>query len=452
MVTNLKAVSACFPIALRGLTVVFFASLPFAYALSVRLFFPLKIAEMAIGLIFLTYLLSVRRPLFTCLKERLQRQPEVRVLGGLLFVVFVSTLVNSWPDYPYPLSYYETRIGYTADSWLKAGYAGLVCGAFLFSSQAFRLFPDKTSRSFLVGGVAASLYAWYLFLGSLLGVSVLLLPGMDPEPQTFPLGNIELIRCGTFKEGNYMGFFLLIASILAIYWGKKKYAFFFLFSILTTLSVMALVCAAFFLNLYLLRKLFRMGQLRKIVGLLALEAVLLVGVASTDSFYALFASRFIYTGEERSLEQVYSVWDRTNSVKISTRMGLENPILGVGPQNYGLHYDQYNQEQELTRAFKSIPNNVYGELFAEVGVPGLALFLLFLVLLHRKAKSDTSGALQAGLLSVALYFLAFPTFTFLQAWVFFGCIASLPDLPQRVKEMPLGEKNWEGRHPVISKA
>lgn len=445
MVTNSKAVSAFFPKEIRWLTAVFFFSLPFAYALSFRLIFPLKLAEIVICLIFLVYLLSVRAQLFAFLKERLQRQREVRVLGALLAVVFLSTLINSWPDYAYPLSYYETRFGYTADSWLKAGYAGLVTVVFLFSAQAFALFPEKACRYFLLGGVAASMFAWYLFLGSLLGVSVWLLPGMDLEPQTFPLGNQELIRCGTFKEGNYMGFFLLVAAILSIYWGKKRYAVFFFCSILTTLSVMALFCAVFFLNLYLLRRFYWLGQPKKIFGLLTLELVFLAGLARTDSFYSLYTSRFIYTGAERDLEQVYSVWDRTNSIKISTRMGFDNPLLGVGPQNYGLHYDQYNQEEELTRAFKSIPNNVYGELFAEVGIPGLVLFLWFLLLLHRKARIDSSGALQVGLLTVAVYFLAFPTFTLLQAWVFFGCIGALPDHHQRAKEFPhLGEKDREG--------
>jgi hypothetical protein len=423
----LNPFSYSFFLKIKWLAVIFFFFLPFAYALSIRIFFPLKISEIAIFFISLLYLLYRPKRVFRCLKEKLLCRLEVRVAAGLLGVVFLSTLYNTWQEYPYPLSYYETRIGYTADSWLKAGYVVVVMVVFLFSWQAFVAFPNQTIRIILTGGVLASLYAWYLFISSLFGLPVWLLPGMDLDPQTYPLGELELIRCGTFKEGNYMGFFLLITIILAVYRGRLRYAFFFFLTIATTLSVMALFTGALFLNLYFLRQFYRSGQVKKVCAMIAVQVVLLAVVASTESFYNLFTSRFVYTGQEKELERVYSVWDRINSLKVSARIGWNNPVLGVGLQNYGLHYDHFNQEEELRRTFKSIPNNVYAELFAELGVPGLILFLLFLLLLYRRSRQDSSGALQFGLLMVGIYFFAFPSFTFLQAWAFFGLLASLPN-------------------------
>jgi O-antigen ligase len=110
-------------------------------------------------------------------------------------------------------------------------------------------------------------------------------------------------------------------------------------------------------------------------------------------------------------------------------MGIDNPVFGIGLSNFALHYKYYNEI--YGSGFKNydskvIQNNVYAEIFSELGLIGLFLFGLFIYSLYLESKHDKSKVLTFGLLGCFFYFMAFPTFTILFMWVFFGLIHSLP--------------------------
>ncbi|MES2397294.1 MAG: O-antigen ligase family protein, partial [Bacteroidota bacterium] len=116
--------------------------------------------------------------------------------------------------------------------------------------------------------------------------------------------------------------------------------------------------------------------------------------------------------------------DRLDLIKVAFLIGANNPILGVGISNYALHYKQYGYDKRFKRDFKVIPNNVYAEIFSETGVIGLFLFFYFLFLLLQQTSSDKTNVLKYGLIVSMVYLLAFPTYTVLFIWVFFGLITS----------------------------
>ncbi|MBD3843533.1 MAG: hypothetical protein IE909_16960 [Campylobacterales bacterium] len=109
-------------------------------------------------------------------------------------------------------------------------------------------------------------------------------------------------------------------------------------------------------------------------------------------------------------------------------MGLDNPILGIGLSNFALHYKHYNEIRGVgfeAYNFKVIPNNVYAEIFSELGLIGFFIFIVFIYTLYKKTLYDKSHILRFGFIGSLVYFFAFSSFTILFIWVFFGLISSL---------------------------
>jgi O-antigen ligase len=155
------------------------------------------------------------------------------------------------------------------------------------------------------------------------------------------------------------------------------------------------------------------------------SAVVLVFVAllPNDDFRFLILSKLNFGKSTVTNNADISRRDRVNSLVTALKIGANNPIIGVGISNYARHSHNYS-EVPLKANFKGIANNIYAEIFAEVGVIGLFLFIYLLFLLYKKAQLDKSGIMKWGLLVTYIYFFAFPTFTILFIWVFFGLVNS----------------------------
>ncbi len=144
-------------------------------------------------------------------------------------------------------------------------------------------------------------------------------------------------------------------------------------------------------------------------------------------FNFLVTSKLFGSTERITNNAEFSKAERINSMITAFNMGANNPVFGVGLSNYALHQKQFNEDPRfLYQNFKGIPNNIYLEIFSEIGMIGLLLFIYFLFLLYKLTYYDDTKILRYGFLSSLLYFLAFPTFTILFIWVFWGLIASLP--------------------------
>jgi len=411
---------------------IFFLFIPFTYALTFNIGFPLKLSEIA--LFILIFLYSFKG------KFTIQKQSITIIKLLTLFCVFalLSTFINLLWIYPYKLNAYESRFGYAFDSLFKLFYLLLAYSAFLFSLKSFAYNQSKFLKIFLIGAILAAIYSWYLFLGSFLRIPVLLLPGMDTQPQAVGLSIGTFIRCGTFKEGNYMGLFLVIAAAIAFYASRPKVGYFLLFTIVTTVSSMGILCGIIFVLLYNFKKLFTKKNLLKLLIFLIGFAVLFLILLSNKDFQFLLYSKIFGQTKAITNNAEFSKADRLNSSVTAFRIGLHNPILGVGLSNYSLHQKEYNADKRFfVQDFKSIPNNVYAELFSELGIIGFFIFLYFLYRLYRITKVYDKSALRIGLICTMLYLLAFPTYTMFFIWVFWGLIASLSVVESKAAQIEL---------------
>lgn len=400
--------------------VLFFLFLPFNYALTFSLGFPLKISELTLFACLISGFLLFGYQYFSLPKSQL-----VWFILAFTLVVTCSVLVNIFWTYNYPFKKFPARLNYRFDSILKYLYFVIDILVLFISYKAFKANREKVITWWFYGSVIAAIYSIYLFSFSLLKIPVYLLPGMDNPPQMLRFGLNNVIRCGTFKEGNYMGVYLLICFIVAKFSKRKKLATFFFLSIFTTFSSIAIVSSTFFLVVTFFRKNLTARKLPKllffIVFFMFFAALLL-----SNKHVRFFTINKLTAKTEKVTHTSYSKTDRLNSMKVSLKLVKDNPIFGVGLGNYGLHYDHYNKHSSFEYYnFRPIANNVYLEILAETGLLGFLSFLGFIILLYRYTIYDRSRVLRTGLVALLICFIAFPTFSVIFIWVYFGLILSL---------------------------
>ncbi len=401
-----------------------FLFLPFNYALTINLGFPLKISEIAL----LLSVASIGITLVLSLRLQVWGLDSIAVRLIILFIFFatISTIIHLKWGYPYPRKVFESRSSYKLDSLLKLFYLYLNVAAMLVAANAFRTNPKRFTRLLFWGATIAALYTWYLAIASFYDYSPFLLPGMDETPQKLNLSaKFSVIRCGTFKEGNYMGVFLLITGVIAFYFNKQKQGLFFLFSILPTLSTIAILSTFLFLICYLFKRYFRMRYILHLLFILAFM-ISVFGLSLLSPSVRFILVDKVVAGKKSNAS--FSKMDRLNSVKVSKDITLDNPLLGIGLSNYALHYDHYNTLATSPYTNKKpIPNNVFMEMLCETGIIGASIFFMFIIALYRMTSKDTSRVLRYGLIALLICFNAFPTFSVLFIWVFIGLIISLKD-------------------------
>jgi len=396
----------------------FLIFIPFNYALTLRIGFPLKVSEVVLFLILSLY--------YYFQKPVLAKGKIYEVL--IIFCLFASfsTVINLFWHYNYQLNSYVTRIDYRFDSILKLIYLYLAFLALLISDKAFSTDKKAYLKWFLVGATICAYYSWYLFIFSLFKLPVFLLPGMDEAPQMANLSFGDVIRCGTFKEGNFLGLFMLISSVIALYSGKFKKYVFFLVTTIISFSSIAVLCSFIFILMFYFSKYFTRKNLIKLLVFFSGLAIILLLLYNNKDFKFLITSKFFGNTKVINNNAEYSKADRLNSLNNAISIGNQNPLLGVGLSNYALHISHVNQNKLFFRPnFKDIPNNVYAEIFSELGYIGLLLFCFLLWYLYTITKLDESKILRKGFITTLIYFIAFPTFTILFVWVFWGLIVSL---------------------------
>lgn len=391
---------------------VFLVFLPYSQALTLNIIFPLKVSEIAL---FILAFLSILQ------KRDLHLHRIFLLLFAFCLVVLISVVINSFYIYDYSIALEYVRFTPGIDSLLKFFYIILSIWSMYIVYTTLKK-KNYIIRYFFIGAISASIYSWYLFSSGLLGIPALLLPGMDDTPQTIGFSFGQFIRCGTFKEGNYMGFFLLLSGVVAIHYNKIKYAAFFFITIITTFSSAALVCSVLFFILYILRK-YKRYKTKAFFVLTFLLLFVSASVVFITPVRVLLYNKLIAPPESvENANDVYSRLDRINTTLIGLKLFQNNPVWGVGLAQYSLHYDHYNLQRYDTLEFKRIPNNIYIEILSETGIFGFILFICFLYSLYSRSKVVLNPALNAGLQICAAYFLAFPTFTMLFIWFYFGTV------------------------------
>lgn len=381
--------------------------LPFAQALTLDIGFPLKISEV---LIFLSLVLFFA----DCMYIKTQIPLNATIYGIMFLIAALFSTVYSQLNSELAVNL-DYRGGQGLDGAMRVIYLAFGFCAFLMLYAAGLRNSALISRAWLFGLLLAVLYHAYTVVSFISTGEALLLPGLERH-QLGWVGNIQLPRSGTFKEGNFASIYYLASLVISIHFKSKIFAALSVCGLILTLSTSALAGLLIFAFTYFL---FRYGVTFKSVRNIALSAV----VALAAFIQLDIAAKFV-------LAAGVSGGVRLNVVMTGINMFLANPIFGVGLGGYGYYFALYEWDSDLSKlsvAAKQIPNNVYVELLSEVGLVGTTLFIIFLSVWIGKAWKikQKNPEFISFALSAMVAFVAFPTFNVLYVWCFYGISLAL---------------------------
>lgn len=395
----------------RSLILVAVATLPFTYAFTVNLSFPLKIYEVALALALFTYLLDLRLPLAPGTGGVVSR------LAWFALAAAALTLIRfTLPAEGSSAVDFGARFGPAGDAVAKLLYLALAALGFLLFSRTAYAAERRYLHAWRVGAIAAAVYSWYLFASGLAGVDPFLLPGIE-DPKYFAVAGKTFVRSGTFQEGNYLGLFLLVSVGIALYERRRLLATFLSLSVLLTFStVNALALALFWIMVW-----FRSASTRS--NRKARYAALGAGIAVLVLFL-LYQTGYLQSVIFGKLgtEELGSRVKRIAFMIAGLRMFADHPLLGVGVSQFGYFYNFYQPLglSGMAETVKLIPNNIYVELLAELGIVGFLIFAAFLVGVYRRLRRPELAPLRWTFLALLFSLNGFPTYTVMFLWAFFG--------------------------------
>jgi hypothetical protein len=229
--------------------------------------------------------------------------------------------------------------------------------AFYLSLQFFKNHIVSSLKYWMYGAFISCIIAWILYLSSGYLHIDFHLPGMMDVPQKSDDG---FIRCGTFKEGNFFGLYLVMSTAIALMMKKPIWALFFILTSITSRSTTTYIALFFLIIVFYRDKIFKWQYL--FVAIVTIIPILFFWQTIYESTF--FKKNIL---DKISNESYYitstgqiSKIDRSNQVDIAYRLGADNLFFGVGPGNYKFHYDKYNE--------------VFGKYFISFFIFGIASF------------------------------------------------------------------------------
>lgn len=389
--------------------------IPFQYALTIQIGFPLKISELLVVAGLGAYVLTSR-------KVRIRWDAASLLVTVLAVTLAFSSIGNFLPTRAYVPSPGYDR-GLQEDLLLYFGY-GIFALAFwsVMRRIDFTLIARAIVASIWACG-AAVLLQW---TASITGNSSII------EALGFRIigvgGDAATLRSGPFLEGQHLGFFAGAALLVAVY--RKSYAAAvvaaasILYSQSTTayvgLAIGALVLLVLRLRAKALVPLFGLGLVGVILVLTVTPFRNVLGRQLAKLGFTDFAPDYLYATTSLDVRQI--------KTEIAFRMMQDNPIIGVGPGRFGSHFGEYSGDFPLpwnyySGVIRPIAENAYGHIGAELGLIALAVFIgLIVYLIFRGRLGPPMLLVLAGYLAVSVSTQS--SWTFLPIWTFLALLSA----------------------------
>jgi O-antigen ligase len=382
---------------------------PFAQAFTIPIGFPLKLSELFGGLGVLLLALEGRKRSFRT------------AFGGayvvLALIVVASAFANNGRSVPVPdHPAYSRGLTFDLVQYTVYGLVVLLVGWYL----ATRLGPERIGAAI---GFAARLALPYCLIQLALwsfGQADILsaIQGVTQYGRSY---GISIPRNGPFLEGNYLGFFAGAATFVSIRRGDRIGAACALACLIYSQSTSAAIAllGAFALTLLLRPR----GKLMAVaaVGAAVLAIFVTVIPAGTSLLNVQLGKLGVVADSTAGQSLTTSRDNRAESSSVGFQMGLDNPLLGVGPGRFGVWNNFITDDSGLPINFvygsiRPIANNGYAQIASELGLIALLTVVILLVSLAlRFRRGDPS---DFGLACFVLIgFSTSPSWTALPVWI-----------------------------------
>jgi hypothetical protein len=391
-------------------------SMPFQYALTVDLGFPLKLSEVFTVASIAAFVLRVRST---------HRRSGFAELTMVILTVWIvlSSIANFSPDAA-GLRQAGFERGYSVDLVMYAFY-GILAIALWFIVR--RMDTDRITRAIVWSVWPAGIAVGMQWIASITGSTALIgalgfrTVGID--------GSVGTLRSGPFLEGQPLGFFMGAALLVALYRRSSLAALVCAASILYSQSTTAYLGLGVGLLLMVLVR-----NIKVLIPALGVSLILSLVVLTVPDLRDILGRQLAKLGfTEFAPDYQYATTSldlRGQKTGIAFDMANSNPIFGVGPGRFGAYFDLFVNGRSLpwvysTSQTRPIVENAYGQLAAELGYLALVLFVLFLAALVLRSLRS-SGLLLALAVFLTVGVATQSSWTFLPIWMFLGVLGSLP--------------------------
>ena len=116
-----------------------------------------------------------------------------------------------------------------------------------------------------------------------------------------------------------------------------------------------------------------------------------IGVVVAALVLATNASRLHESYEAKRVVAQANVANRLAAWRFATGQTLANPLVGIGPGNFGIHYEAYWRAHPDAHRLRVVHNS-YLEIAVELGIPALVAFVVFYATVFRRARQAMRNA------------------------------------------------------------
>lgn len=396
------------------------ALLPFQWALTLNIGFPLKLSELALTLGIALHVFGRRKAPST---------PVQTTLIALLILIVVASTVSALVGPP-PI---EVLRGFTRslpqDTLLYCGYGLLVLAAWF----PLRAVPrESLGRALVVAswlmGLATLLQSVLLAVGSTQILELLNFTTVGTGDAVF--GSSNGVRSGPFLEGQHLGF--VAGALFIVCVGRKAWlgmlwcAWCVLYSQSTTSFIGLAVAVA---AVVLLRQSLKTALIVSGVG--AVIAVFISRIPTIQEFVSFQLAKLGLFGLSANYDWATLSLDlRGIKTGVAFNMAMQNPLLGVGPGRYGVYFFQDNATRDMPDYYydathRAIAENAYAHVVSELGFVALALFAaLFITLFIKSFSAPLHVTALVAFLGVGV--ASQSSWTFIPIWILIAYCSSSP--------------------------
>lgn len=390
------------------------ALIPFQQALTIDIGFPLKMSELLAIAGVISYVIERR---FRILQSRLEWPIIVMAAIVVASSVYAAATTNGGarPE-GYPQGLLFDLAQYTGYALLAMSFA-LALGAVLTPESFSSAIGWAVRLAFIYAAVQIIVWA----VG---GSFVELVNG------NFQLGSqygVRIPRNGSFREGNYLGFFAatsLFFLVRARDLVGGALAVLLVFYSQSTGAMVGIIAAI------VVSVLLRPSRRKLIVlsSAIVVSAIIAVVVPAVNRLVTGQLTKLGLIENNLGPSYGYSLRSRSVNAETGFQMAFSNPILGVGQGRYSLYFDEYIDRTGLpdnldATNVRHIANNAYAQIAAETGLIALAAFAVLLCALLYSVRKF-SASLVAVVVALGVGLVAFPAWTNVTAWAVIGGLMS----------------------------